>query len=104
MKAGGNHHSPLGVYRAKAGHRRHYLLGMKLRARLQGYTDSRGSSSRNLDLSQRRAEAVRSYLVSRGVPSDRIVAKGMGPDRPVADNTSAEGRAQNRRVEIVVAK
>jgi outer membrane protein OmpA-like peptidoglycan-associated protein len=71
---------------------------------VEGYTDSRGSSSRNLDLSQRRAEAVRSYLVSRGVPSEKIVAKGMGPDRPVAENTSAEGRAQNRRVEIVVAK
>lgn len=71
---------------------------------VEGYTDSRGSPSRNLDLSQRRAEAVRSYLVTRGVASDKIVAKGMGPDRPVAENSSSEGRAQNRRVEIVVSK
>jgi outer membrane protein OmpA-like peptidoglycan-associated protein len=71
---------------------------------IEGYTDSKGSQSRNIDLSQRRAEAVRSYLISRGLPSDRVVAKGMGPDRPIADNTSVEGRANNRRVEIVVAK
>jgi outer membrane protein OmpA-like peptidoglycan-associated protein len=71
---------------------------------IEGYTDSKGSQSRNIDLSQRRAESVRSYLISRGLPEDRVVAKGMGPDRPIADNTSAEGRANNRRVEIVVAK
>jgi len=71
---------------------------------IEGYTDSKGSQSRNIDLSQRRAESVRSYLISRGLSADRVVAKGMGPDRPIADNTSAEGRANNRRVEIVVAK
>ena len=71
---------------------------------IEGYTDSKGSQSRNIELSQRRAEAVRSYLVSKGLPADRVVAKGMGPDRPIADNASAEGRANNRRVEIVVAK
>jgi len=71
---------------------------------IEGYTDSKGSLSRNMDLSQRRAEAVRSYLISRGFPADQVVAKGMGPDRPIADNSSAEGRANNRRVEIVVAK
>ena len=71
---------------------------------IEGYTDSKGSQSRNIDLSQRRAESVRSYLISRGLQADRVVAKGMGPDRPIADNTSAEGRANNRRVEIVVAK
>jgi outer membrane protein OmpA-like peptidoglycan-associated protein len=71
---------------------------------IEGYTDSKGSQSRNIDLSQRRAESVRSYLITRGLQADRVVAKGMGPDRPIADNTSAEGRANNRRVEIVVAK
>jgi len=71
---------------------------------IEGYTDSKGSQSRNIDLSQRRAESVRSYLISKGLPADRVVAKGMGPDRPIADNTNAEGRANNRRVEIVVAK
>ena len=71
---------------------------------IEGYTDSKGSQTRNIDLSQRRAESVRSYLITRGLPAERVVAKGMGPDRPIADNTSAEGRANNRRVEIVVAK
>jgi outer membrane protein OmpA-like peptidoglycan-associated protein len=71
---------------------------------VEGYTDSKGSQSRNMDLSQRRAESVRSYLIARGFPADQVVAKGMGPDRPIADNSNAEGRANNRRVEIVVAK
>jgi len=69
---------------------------------VEGYTDSTGSPWSNVDLSRRRAEAVRSYLISRGCPTDRIVARGMGPDRPVADNASGEGRANNRRVEIVI--
>jgi outer membrane protein OmpA-like peptidoglycan-associated protein len=71
---------------------------------VEGYTDSKGSQSKNMDLSQRRADAVRGYLVSRGFPSEKIQARGMGPDRPVADNMSAEGRANNRRVEIVIAR
>jgi len=71
---------------------------------IEGYTDSKGSRSRNMDLSQRRADSVRSYLISRGFPANQMAAKGMGPDRPIADNASAEGRANNRRVEIVVAK
>jgi len=53
-------------------------------------------------LSQQRADAVRSYIVSRGYPGDLIQAQGIGKDRPVADNESAEGRANNRRVEIIV--
>jgi len=69
---------------------------------VEGHTDSQGSSSFNQVLSQQRADAVRSYLISRGYPSDLIQAQGIGEDRPVADNTSAEGRANNRRVEIVV--
>jgi len=71
---------------------------------VEGYTDSRGSQATNLALSQRRAESVRSYLVSRGVAQGAISARGMGSDRPVAENTNAEGRANNRRVEIVIAK
>ena len=71
---------------------------------VEGYTDSKGSQSKNMELSQRRAESVRGYLVSRGFPSEKIQARGMGPDRPIADNTSAEGRANNRRVEIIIAK
>jgi outer membrane protein OmpA-like peptidoglycan-associated protein len=69
---------------------------------VQGYTDSRGSDALNQELSQRRAEVVRTYLASHGVASNRITAQGMGPANPIADNASPEGRANNRRVEIVV--
>ncbi len=71
---------------------------------VEGHTDSQGSASSNQDLSQRRAESVRAYLVSRGIAADRITAQGFGPTRSIADNNSAEGRANNRRVEIVVQK
>jgi outer membrane protein OmpA-like peptidoglycan-associated protein len=70
--------------------------------RVEGYTDSQGSQRFNEKLSQDRAEAVRQFLVSRGVAADRVRAEGFGPAKPVADNKSAEGRANNRRVEIVV--
>jgi len=80
------------------------LIANKQPVGVEGYTDSRGSQSRNMDLSQHRAEAVRTYLISRGLPAEQVVAKGMGPDRPIADNSSAEGRANNRRVEIVISK
>jgi outer membrane protein OmpA-like peptidoglycan-associated protein len=69
---------------------------------VEGHTDSRGSASQNEDLSRGRAESVRTFLVSRGIPSDKIEAQGFGSRRPVADNDSAESRANNRRVEIVV--
>ena len=54
----------------------------------------------NMSLSLSRAVSVRSYLVGRGVPEDRLTAKGYGPDEPVASNETPEGRAQNRRVEL----
>lgn len=69
---------------------------------VEGFTDSQGSYDYNMLLSQRRADAVRSYLISRGYPGNLIQAQGIGEDRPVSDNNSAEGRANNRRVEIVV--
>jgi outer membrane protein OmpA-like peptidoglycan-associated protein len=69
---------------------------------VEGHTDSRGSSSYNQVLSQQRADAVRSYIISRGYPAGMILAQGIGKDRPVADNGNAEGRANNRRVEIIV--
>jgi outer membrane protein OmpA-like peptidoglycan-associated protein len=69
---------------------------------VEGYTDSRGGLALNEELSTRRAATVRDYLVSQGVPADRITSKGFGPSNPVADNATAEGRANNRRVEIVV--
>lgn len=69
---------------------------------VEGHADSQGDDQHNLELSQARAESVREYLVAQGIAADRIVAKGYGETRPVADNKSAEGRANNRRVEIIV--
>jgi outer membrane protein OmpA-like peptidoglycan-associated protein len=70
---------------------------------VEGYTDSVGTDSSNLTLSKNRAEAVRSYLVSKGIPSDKISAVGKGKANPVASNDTPDGRANNRRVEIVVS-
>ena len=67
-----------------------------------GYTDNVGTRETNMTLSQNRAQTVRDYIVSKGIPQDVVTAQGKGPDDPVADNASIEGRAQNRRVEIVV--
>jgi outer membrane protein OmpA-like peptidoglycan-associated protein len=67
-----------------------------------GFTDNVGAHDMNMGLSQNRAQTVRDYLVSKGIPQDLVTAQGKGPDDPIADNTSIEGRAQNRRVEIVV--
>lgn len=69
---------------------------------VQGYTDSVGSAADNDRLSLRRAQSVRDYLVTRGVPSEKATAEGKGASNPVADNKTADGRAENRRVEIVV--
>lgn len=66
-----------------------------------GHTCSIGTEEYNLGLSQRRAEAVRNYLVSKGVPADRLTVRGYGESRPAASNATREGRAQNRRVELV---
>jgi outer membrane protein OmpA-like peptidoglycan-associated protein len=69
---------------------------------VEGYTDSRGSDEHNLMLSQQRADAVRSFLIGRGYEADRITARGYGKSKPIADNRGPEGRANNRRVEIVI--
>lgn len=74
------------------------------RLTIDGHTDSQGSSSHNQTLSLQRADAVRTYIISRGYPADLIQTQGIGEDRPVADNASAEGRANNRRVEITVGR
>jgi outer membrane protein OmpA-like peptidoglycan-associated protein len=71
---------------------------------IEGYTDARGSAKANQSLSERRAQAVSDYLTSQGVPADRISAVGKGASAPVASNASSSGRAQNRRVEIVLEK
>jgi outer membrane protein OmpA-like peptidoglycan-associated protein len=71
---------------------------------VEGYTDSQGSNNFNLDLSQRRAEAVRNYLIEKGYEGDLIVANGLGESNPVGNNNNPEGRANNRRVEIIIEK
>ncbi|PST84011.1 hypothetical protein C7T94_04540 [Pedobacter yulinensis] len=70
--------------------------------RIIGHTDSIGSASYNQSLSERRAAAVKSYAVSQGVPSSRLQTIGKGKTEPIADNSSENGRAQNRRVEVVI--
>lgn len=67
-----------------------------------GHTDNTGTAAYNFDLSQRRAVAVRDLLLTAGVPSGRLSAAGAGEDRPVATNLTASGRAENRRVEIII--
>jgi outer membrane protein OmpA-like peptidoglycan-associated protein len=81
------------------------LLAVRARNLIvEGHTDSQGSESYNQGLSQRRADAVRDYLVQKGYPADRIQSRGKGEGSPIADNASAEGRANNRRVEIIIER
>jgi OOP family OmpA-OmpF porin len=68
---------------------------------VQGYTDAIGSVPYNLRLSDRRAATVKNYLVAQGVSASRLTTKGFGKSDPVASNDTADGRAQNRRVELV---
>ena len=72
--------------------------------RIEGHTDSRGNDAYNLKLSQGRADSVRTYLVGRGIASDRMEAVGYGENRPIADNRTRAGRALNRRVEFFITK
>jgi outer membrane protein OmpA-like peptidoglycan-associated protein len=69
---------------------------------IAGHTDNVGSHEYNMKLSLQRADGVKSYLVTQGVPAARLVTIGVGPDYPVASNDTAEGRAENRRVEITI--
>lgn len=71
---------------------------------IEGHTDSKGSDDYNRDLSEKRAQSVRDYLVSEGVSQSVVSAIGRGEDEPLASNDTAEGRANNRRVEIVISK
>jgi len=69
---------------------------------IEGHTDNTGSAEKNRQLSLARASAVREYLISHGVDESRLTVQGYGPDRPVADNKKASGRAKNRRVEFTI--
>lgn len=74
----------------------------RIEVAIEGHTDSTGKRAFNLDLSQRRANAVRRYLTSRGIHTSRIQTRGLGPDHPIATNRTEAGRRQNRRVEVLV--
>ena len=72
-----------------------------LKLRVEGHTDNQGNAAANQALSERRAQAVMAWLSAHGVEASRLSAKGMGQTKPVADNGAEEGRAKNRRVELV---
>jgi outer membrane protein OmpA-like peptidoglycan-associated protein len=73
------------------------------RTEIEGHTDDQGDAAMNMDLSQRRAEAVREYLIKKGIDASRLGAKGYGAEKPIAPNTTDEGREANRRVEFKVS-
>lgn len=76
-----------------------FLLDAKdISLEIEGHTDSLGGDEYNKELSQRRADAVKSYLVSKGIPSERLATRGFGSDQPISDNETEEGRRMNRRV------
>ncbi|HEX7700757.1 MAG TPA: OmpA family protein [Kofleriaceae bacterium] len=76
----------------------------KIKVEIGGHTDSVGNDAFNLKLSQLRAESVRTYLIKRGIDSNRMVPKGYGENVPIADNRTEAGRSQNRRVEFVITE
>lgn len=78
------------------------LRNPNMNVEIQGYTDNVGSENYNISLSQKRADAVKAYLISKGVSSTRLKSVGMGERYPVADNKTAEGRALNRRIEFKI--
>jgi outer membrane protein OmpA-like peptidoglycan-associated protein len=75
-----------------------------IRITVEGHTDNTGKPDKNMDISEKRAEAVREYLVSQGVPEDRTMATGKGDAEPVATNKTPAGRQQNRRVELIITR
>lgn len=76
----------------------------EMKVRVVGHTDSRGAQAYNQDLSQRRADSVKAYLVEQGIDADRIMTDGQGESNPIASNDTADGRQQNRRVELTIVE
>ena len=75
-----------------------------MKIEISGHTDDVGKEEYNRGLSQARAESVRDYLLGRGIAPDRVVARGYGESRPVADNATEEGRRINRRTEVKILR
>lgn len=76
----------------------------KIMVSIEGHTDNQGSDKYNLELSERRANSVRRYLIAQGVESERLTSKGYGESKPIDENLTREGRAANRRVEFLIVK
>jgi outer membrane protein OmpA-like peptidoglycan-associated protein len=76
----------------------------QIKIAIEGHTDNTGSAEKNMALSQKRAESVKNYLVSKKVAADRMTTVGLGPDQPIADNSTPAGRAKNRRVAFKVSQ
>ena len=74
-----------------------------IKIKIEGHTDNTGSVEKNNQLSLARATSVRDYLIGQGIAASRIAVEGFGPSKPATDNATAEGRATNRRVEIVLS-
>ncbi|MBW2731597.1 MAG: OmpA family protein [Deltaproteobacteria bacterium] len=77
---------------------------VSLRLKIRGHTDNTGKHEANVELSRNRAEAVKAYLVKKGIAAERLSTEGLGPDEPVADNKKSAGRAKNRRIEFKLAR
>ena len=80
------------------------IVAEGLKVGVYGHTDNTGSLEANQALSESRADAVKSYLISKGLPTNRIESKGFGQTQPIAENKTAAGKAQNRRVQIVLGQ
>jgi OOP family OmpA-OmpF porin len=72
--------------------------------RIEGHTDNHGTLDHNIQLSGQRALTIKNYLISKGTDKNRLIAVGFGPNKPIADNSTEEGRAQNRRTEFKIAE
>jgi len=74
----------------------------KIRLEVRGHTDSTGTHEHNMKLSEKRADAVKDYMIKGGISPERLLSQGFGPDKPIADNTSTGGRRKNRRTEFFI--
>jgi outer membrane protein OmpA-like peptidoglycan-associated protein len=74
----------------------------KIRLEVRGHTDITGTHAHNMKLSERRADSVREYMIKNGISPERLVAMGFGPDKPIGDNKTVEGRRKNRRTEFFI--
>ena len=81
-----------------------YKISFQIKIQIAGHTDNVGSYKANIRLSKNRAQRVTNYLIEKGIEEDRIVAVGYGSSRPIASNETDEGKAENRRVEVVILK